>query len=93
MLSTCKDLLLYRDWRDIPDLLRVSGLPSAILVFEKFASHLQWLANGWDDALVSSVVADVQLYHQNPCMYKKAAFEWLSTVVTTMRERVKTKPS
>lgn len=35
-----------------------------------------------------TVVADMQKHHRNPCIFKKMAVEELSTVVSTMFERV-----
>lgn len=43
----------------------------------------------WSDTSVRNEVVYVQTYHQHWQKYKKTAFEYLFTVVTTMRERVK----
>ena len=43
----------------------------------------------WDDALLSILVAEAQLCHKNPCIYKKTAFQKLSIIMTNMHKRLK----
>lgn len=40
--------------------------------------------------VVSTEVADVPLYHQNPHIYQKISFYELTNVATSMHERFKT---